>query len=189
MPEQPKNYIGLDISTSQIGICVVSDNEQVQLIESLDANKLCGLKTKDNKTDIPALIKKADLFENRIKELKELYNPERIFLEDFLMNHTATRKKSLIPLAQFNGICQYIIGKLFDEKTLVVINVRTARANFLGKLPKTKDMYGMKEKEFFFHHVINTCNIDFPEGSLADMVDAYITCVGGIKMLKKKSCF
>lgn len=143
--------VGLDISTSVVGVCALdcATNNLVKLF----AIKLTSSKFKDE-------YDKAEEVRRILKEELGSYSIKNIFIEEAHMRFTPgfSSAKTLFTLATFNGIVSQIAYTSFGVKPQK-INVRTARKN-LGIKINTKDK-SKSNKEKVFDAVVER-NPDFP---------------------------
>jgi len=109
--------LGLDISTSNIGICVADENDKIHEFIPVSLNKYA--KDKD-------LFKKLQLFEAVLDKVLEKYDIAHTFIEkplDFFDSGKDKSKGSMahttIMLNQFNILCQYILHKRGMKYSLV----------------------------------------------------------------------
>lgn len=175
--------IGLDISTSNTGYCVLDDNGG--LIE-LGVVKLTSTKYDDHYDKLKAvedtmITLKADL-------TAKGYTVGSIYVEEAHMRFSPgfSSAKTLFSLATFNGSVCWICYKLFGVKATKV-NVNTVRKQ-LGI--KTNKNSKVDKKEQIFNQA-KTLNPNFPwitrttkAGTTYpkynyDMADAWIACRGG----------
>lgn len=125
------HYLGVDVSTSKIGIAVVDDDKKIIVSEVI--------KFKDGNT----LEQKAQLFENKLHKLNKYYFISHIFIEEpfVAFGGGKTTAQTMAKLQRFNGMCSYTAYKVFENQAIMV-NVRSARSKLGIKIPK-----GLKEKE------------------------------------------
>ena len=119
--------LGLDISTSCTGWCILSkDGNFIDIGFIHFSNKLTPFK-------------KADVFSDHMKEIYSKYKISEIFVEENLQRFRPgfSSAKTLITLARFNGIVSYISYKIFDIEPSY-INVNDARRSLNIKILKEK---------------------------------------------------
>jgi hypothetical protein len=140
--------IGLDLSSTKCGICVLVNGVIYELL---------GLKFK-TKDDMNARVNyfKEFMYDLIIEKYKA--NLRSIYIEDYLrqMMPGKSSAQSLFKLAIMNGTCCYMIKTEFgyDVKP---IHVATARKMVVGTVPKERG--GKTAKEYVFEHVM-TNNAD-----------------------------
>lgn len=173
-------YIGLDISTSIIGIALLDAEGNLINLENINLKKIKCLFDKSNKTrDIFTKISENYLFEEEIKiSIEEAFQS---FSKGF------SSAKTLSQLNKFNGIVSYIASETFATKP-VYINVNSARKNLQIKIDKHLDI---STKEQIFRWVQNEIDFEWPkkilkngpnkdvvknDESCYDMSDAYVIC-------------
>ena len=179
--------IGLDISTSNIGYCVLDANTGSFIrmgYVKLTSNKFEDIYDKGLETE--------RAFTRFIEQSNE--EVSRIFVEEAHMKFTPgfSSAKTLFALATFNGIICYKAYEYFGSKP-IKIGVRTARSKMKIKINFKDKTSSSKEKVF---QTVKTMNPSFPwETKVAntgpnkgqtvytaqnyDMADAYIICRGG----------
>jgi len=112
--------LGLDISTSCTGYCVLElKNKKITLVEA-DAIKLKSGKD---------LYEKAAILSNRLNCVVEKFKPSKIVVEENLQSFRPglSSAKTILSLAKFNGISCYLAYKITGI-TPLSINVTKARS-------------------------------------------------------------
>ncbi len=131
--------LGLDISTSVIGITYLNKDKSIYKITHI------SYKSNDEQT----LFEKSCLFREIIKSIK----PEHIFIEEpvSLFKMGASTANTISLLLRFNAICSYIIYDLFGIEP-IYINVNSARkiCGILIKRGATE-----KEKKQAFEYMLS----------------------------------
>lgn len=184
-------FLGLDISTSCTGICLIDENEQVIV---LDAVKLTS-------TTLSNMWEKADRGIEEIKKLVGDKKIELIFVEaNAKMFSTGfSSADTLLTLAKFNGLISYLSHKAFKAE-VVDVNVTSARKAVGFKNTKV-DKRPVKEKIFEYvtalhpefpwkRHVAKTGSQKGKEiynTEMKDACDAYIIVVGGSRLSKTQN--
>jgi hypothetical protein len=175
-------YLGLDISTSIVGICLLdSDKDLVDLL-SINLKK------------IKCIFSKSNAVRDEFTKIKNKYS----FTEDFNISieesFQSFRKgfssaKTLSQLNRFNGIVSYLSADVFSVIP-TYINVNSARKNLEIKINKKLEV---STKEQVFQWVKNNLKDDFDwpmktlksgpnkglvkfDESCYDMSDAYVIC-------------
>jgi len=166
--------LGLDISTSTVGFCVLRGDD----IEDIGAIELSKLKS---------IFEKAQEFRKRIKEIKKTHKIKGIFIEENLQAFRPglSSAKTIVTLARFNGMCSLIVSDIF-EMDPVFVNVNSARK--LVGFKKQKNGKNTKDQVFDFVKNIEK-NVYWPtkvmtrgprkgtevfENFCYDMADAYV---------------
>ena len=183
-----KYFLGLDISTSCTGVCLVDENEQVVVF---DAVKLTS-------STLHTMWDKADRGIEEIKKLVGDKKVERIYVEANakMFSKGFSSADTLFTLAKFNGLISYLSHKAFNAE-VVDVNVTSARKAVGFKNTKT-DKRPVKEKVFDYvtalhpefpwkKHVAKTGSqkgkeIYSPE--MKDATDSWVICVGGLRTTK-----
>ena len=147
---QKVKYVGLDISTSIIGVCFLDKNEQVILLDYINLKKEKSIFTKSN------------IAKNRLTEYKEKYMFEEaclISIEEAFQSFSKgfSSAKTLSKLNRFNGIVSYLVFETFNIEP-VYINVNSARKNLQIKINKKLNI---STKEQIFTWAKEKINTDF----------------------------
>lgn len=173
-------YIGLDISTSIIGICLLDYKENLINLENINLKK------------IKCIFDKSLEVQKYFNELKSRYtisDKVEISIEEALQSFKRglSSAKTLSKLTRFNGIVSYLAYTELSSKPLY-ISVNTARKNLQIKIDKSSDK---TTKDQVFEWVRGKENFEWPEKVLKsgpnkglvkydeccyDMSDAYVIC-------------
>jgi len=123
--------LGLDVSTSKIGIAVLDYDKKIV------STDLIKFKTETS------LEERAKLFENKLIKLKKHYPIMEVFVEEpfIAFGGGKTTAHTMAKLQRFNGMCCYSVFSIF-ESLPIMVNVRTARNKLGIKIPK-----GTKQNE------------------------------------------
>ena len=107
--------IGLDISTSAIGYCIL-ENDKIVKIGAIELSKT------------RSIFEKAKKFRDTIIDLKSTYEIKQIFIEENLQAFRPglSSAKTIVTLARFNGMCSLISFDIFKIEPCFV-NVNAAR--------------------------------------------------------------
>ena len=124
--------LGVDVSTSKIGIALLDKDKKIVVSEVI--------KMKPENT----LEEKAILFENKLLKLKKYYFITDVFIEEpfIAFGGGKTTAQTIAKLQRFNGMCSYVVYKVFEDSHAEMVNVRTARNKLGIKIPK-----GVKDKD------------------------------------------
>jgi len=212
MTTSKRQCLGLDISTSVVGVCTLTGEEiwssgeflikERGQLETLDAIKLTGTKLEN-------LWQKADFVSDWFFDWRAK-NPDvvitKIFVEENAKRFAEgfTSADVILTLAKFNGIVSYLAHKTFDAE-VVNINVTKARSaiGFKNKHDNAIDPLTGKKmtvKEKVFNHVVGL-HPEFPwkkhiaksgkhkdqevfDDCARDSCDAYVICKGGMSIIK-----
>jgi hypothetical protein len=181
-----KYFLGLDISTSCTGVCLVDENEQVVVF---DAVKLTS-------STLHTMWDKADRGIEEIKKLVGDKKVERIYVEANakMFSKGFSSADTLAVLSKFNGIISYLSHKAFNAE-VVDVNVTSAR-KAVGFKNNKADKRPVKEKVFDFitalhpefpwkKHVAKTgksANQEVFNSEMKDACDAWVVVVGGKRL-------
>ena len=182
-------FLGLDISTSCTGVCLIDENEQVAVF---DAIKLTS-------NTLHTMWDKADRGIEEIKKLVGDKKVERIFVEANakMFAKGFSSADTLLTLAKFNGLMSYLSHKAFNAE-VVDVNVTSARKAVGFKNTKA-DKRPVKEKVFEYvaithpelpwkRHVAKTGSQKGKEiynTEMKDACDAFVIVVGGSRLTKQ----
>jgi hypothetical protein len=178
-------YIGLDISTSIIGVCFLDNNNDLIELESINLKKIKCIFEKSKMTKLA--------FENYLNKYT-LEENVTIFIEEAFQSFAAgfSSAKTLSQLNKFNGIVSYLSNQVFNSLPLY-INVNSARKSLNIKIEKKADL-STKEQVFQWVRSDLKDSIKWPEKILKsgpnkglvkfdescyDMSDAYVICKAG----------
>lgn len=183
-----KYLLGLDISTSCLGLCLIDENENVI---TLDGIKLTS-------TSLTNMWEKADRAIEEIKRLVGDKQVSKVFVEaNAKMFSTGfSSADTLFTLSKFNGIISYLAYKAFNAE-IIDVNVTSAR-KAIGFNNTRADKRPVKEKVFEFitslhpdlpwkKHVAKTGKSVGQEVfniEMRDACDAFVVVVGGNRICK-----
>ncbi len=179
---QEISYIGLDISTSIIGICFLDSNSDLVLLDNINLKK-----TK-------SMFSKSEIVKNRLIEYKnslKFTKNIKISIEEAFQSFSAgfSSAKTLSQLNRFNGIVSYLVYDVFSIEPLY-INVNSARKNLQIKIDR-KSKKSTKEQVFEWARTNLNSEFNWPEKILKsgpnkgrvkfdescyDMSDAFVIC-------------
>ena len=176
-------YIGLDISTSIIGICLLDSKYNLVNLHF------------ENLKKIKCMFSKAKSIKNKLEELQKSYDFEediKLSIEESFQSFSKgfSSAKTLSQLNRFNGIVSYIAAEVYSVVP-VYINVNSARKNLSIKLDRKSNVTTKEQifswvklqedtKDFVWPEKIlksgpNKGLVKFDE-SCYDMSDAYVIC-------------
>jgi hypothetical protein len=175
-----KFIIGLDVSTSVTGVCVLSQDE-----ENPNNSKIVFLDRIEFKPS-DSLWEKADKAFHFFKEIKEKHGSEIIWklaLEEPLLGFQKgmSSAKTITTLMRFNGIISYIGRSIFHIDPLYISSSHARK--LCGIKMQKNSVAGMsgKEQVFKFMSENDLKDIDWPKkknGKIADWsrdaTDAYV---------------
>jgi len=176
------SYIGLDISTSIIGISLLDNKGNLVDLQAINLKK------------IKSMFQKSAEYEKYLSLLKEKVSEDvKIFIEEPFQSFSKgmSSAKTIAQLNRFNGIVSYITYKVFNVEP-EYINVNTARKNLQIKIDKKLNI---NTKEQVFAWVQKEIDFNWPEKILTrgpnkglvkfdescyDMSDAYVISKSGL---------
>jgi Holliday junction resolvasome RuvABC endonuclease subunit len=138
-----KMYLGLDISTSCTGWCVLDDKLQVCDVGFIDTSK------------VKAVFKKAQTVLEKLEDIHSRFVISDVYIEENLQAFRPglSSAKTLLTLARFNGIISYICEQTFKYEPIFV-NVNVARKTVGLKIVR-QSKGGKPTKEQVFDWVNN----------------------------------
>lgn len=196
-------YLGLDISTSIVGITAL-DPDNPDGVPLLFDSIILKPNKKNQLGEHATMFTKATYFKQEFDRLMRLHNlqPNKIFVEENAkaFKPGLSSAEVLFALAKFNGIVSYIAmttDSYVQPVQLIDVNVASARSKVGYKNPNPKDKSKtVKEKVFDYitakhpefpwrKHVAKTGNSKGQEVFDEDMYDAcdsYVIVRGGLKI-------
>ncbi len=122
---QPQMILGLDVSSSKIGIAVLDYNKKIVSTDLIKFKPETSLE------------ERAKMFENKLVKLYKFYNISEVFVEEpfIAFGGGKTTAHTMAKLQRFNGMCCYSVYNVF-ESTPIMVNVRMARTRLGIKIPK-----------------------------------------------------
>ena len=118
--------LGLDISTSIVGIAVINpDTKELVVSEHIDLTK------------IDSVFSKAELVGAELWQISNTHGIENLFIETALMRFIPGRSRAdtIVKLAKFNGIVSWMCYDTFGLKP-TYLNVNTARSLYGLSFPR-----------------------------------------------------
>tara|TARA_Y100001937_G_scaffold75544_3_gene102608 strand:+ start:6753 stop:7289 length:537 start_codon:yes stop_codon:yes gene_type:complete len=176
------NTLGLDISTTRIGIAVLDADDK--LLHS-DLIKF--------KSELP-LEDRAAIFESIMRKVNTKYTPFYVFIEKPAINfRSGSTAHVMAKLQRFNGMCSYACRKVFKENP-ELIDVRQARKALGIKIPRGKGTKSLAKKVVIDHVEALFENFQYtltykgnPQPGTDDRADAVVIALGGIKIFEENS--
>lgn len=170
------NIVGLDVSTSCTGFVIVDDNEKLLRYKPITFE---GCET---------IWQKADKFEEVLKQETLNFKVEKLFVEQPLMmfNNGSSSAYTISKLTQFNGIVCFIARKVLGVDP-VHVNVMSVRKACGIKIVKNGKNHKDQTFDWITQHQLK--DVTFPtkksgavQNWAKDVVDAYVTAIGGLKL-------
>jgi len=175
--------LGLDISTTMVGVAIIDDSGKLIKSDSWDISKT------------ETLFNKAEFIGAEIYGLRSEYDITHTFIETALKKFLPGRSRAdtIIKLAKFNGIISWLCFDTFDQAP-TFINVNTARTLYGLSFPRgTK---GPQRKKMVIESVIdkekNAFSYEMARGGknfkrgTDDKADAIVIARAGEFLLKNK---
>lgn len=174
--------LGLDISTSNVGLCILSADGLL-----IDARAVSFSK---NKT----IFEKAIEVRSELEALRSLYNIEKVLIEENLQAFRPgfSSAKTIVTLARFNGIVTFLCNEVFEIEP-EFMNVNSARKSVGLKIDRkaeesTKDqvLNFVVQKLPGFEWPQRTIKsgvrkgLVIPADCCYDIADAYIIAAAGL---------
>jgi len=168
--------LGLDISTSIIGVCILKDDKIVHT-DYIDMRK------------IGSFFEKAQKVETVLKEIKKNHNIEHIFIEQALMffRRGGSTAKTMSVLQRFNGIVSWQSYQIFNMEPNYVTPI-SARSKCGIKVAR-----GKKAKEVVMEHFIKSQEFEIVYTKFGnvqkycyDIADAIVVARAGSKIILDK---
>ncbi len=186
--------LGLDVSTSCVGVCVLSDSWKfLESSSELSPSNLVvldkiDLKHKDLKSD--TLWKKADFFKQSLIDMLVDVRLDQIFIEDAVMRFTPGMSSSatITTLIKFNAITSCIVRDLYKIDPIHVLPSTARKTCGLKVQQKAKCRKSQKEQVFDLLAASDLKTIDWPKKVRSkkivdwayDCTDAYVVAKAGL---------
>jgi len=171
-------FLGLDISTSCTGICILDQDNQLILLDNIRLDKCSDF------------FEKCDEVKKYLENLKKDNTIQNIFIEQDLQAFRPglSSAATINTLARFNGAVTFMAYQTFGIRP-DLINVTKARSAVGLKINHKDKSKTTKEK--IFDWVSGEIIFDWPrkktgavKTSCFDMSDAYVICRAGINLLR-----
>lgn len=165
--------LGLDVSTSIIGVCLLKDDKIVKT-DYIDLRKTTGL------------LHKAKVVEDYIAHNLKDEGVKHIFIEQALMffRRGGSTAKTMATLQNFNGVVSWLCFKMLELEPQYITPI-SARSKCGIKVPR-----GKKAKEVVMEHFLESKEfpIDYTRyGNVQkycyDMADAVVVAKAGSKII------
>ena len=168
--------LGLDISSSRIGYCLINENEDLLLVDEI---KL--------KSSQP-LEERADIFKKTMEIIKEHSEVNHVFIEQPFMAFSGgkTTAATMAKLQRFNGMCSYVVHSLFGSPaTLLQANKARGLVDLKikrGENTKLKVIEWVQEK-YPTSFLVEYTRHGNPKPGTDDKADAVVIANAGLKSL------
>jgi len=168
--------LGLDISSSRIGYCLINEKEELLLVDEI--------KLKPSQS----LEERADIFKDTMKIIKEHSEVEYVFIEQPFIAFSGgkTTAATMAKLQRFNGMCSYVVHDLFSH-TPTLIQANKARGLVglkikRGSKTKLKVIEWVSEK-YPKEFIVEYTRHGNPKPGTDDKADAIIIANAGLKTI------
>lgn len=168
--------LGLDISSSRIGYCLINENEDLLLVDEI---KL--------KSSQP-LEERADIFKKTMEIIKEHSEVNHVFIEQPFMAFSGgkTTAATMAKLQRFNGMCSYVVHSLFGSPaTLLQANKARGLVDLKikrGENTKLKVIEWVQEK-YPTSFLVEYTRHGNPKPGTDDKADAVVIANAGLKTI------
>ena len=168
--------LGLDISSSRIGYCLINEKEELLLVDEI--------KLKSSQS----LEERADIFKDTMKIIKEHSEIEYVFIEQPFIAFSGgkTTAATMAKLQRFNGMCSYVVHDLFGH-TPTLIQANKARGLVglkikRGSKTKLKVIEWVSEK-YPKKFIVEYTRHGNPKPGTDDKADAMVIANAGLKTI------
>jgi len=167
------SVLGLDISTSIVGVCIMGLDEEVREIDFIDLRKVNNF------------FEKADKVKAALAKLFCKHKVSEVWIEDYAVRYSPGKSKAstITKLASFNGIVSYIVFSEHDFEPKKV-QVTSARKNVGLKIPRgsnTKQLVLDFVKRKLPNHDWKRTRFDNDQQYEFDKADAFVIALHGVK--------
>lgn len=168
--------LGLDISSSRIGYCLINENEELLLVDEI--------KLKPSQT----LEKRADIFKKTMEIIKEHSEVNYVFIEQPFMAFSGgkTTAATMAKLQRFNGMCSYVVHSVFGSPaTLLQANKARGLVDLKikrGENTKLKVIEWVQEK-YPTSFLVEYTRHGNPKPGTDDKADAIVIANAGLKTI------
>jgi Holliday junction resolvasome RuvABC endonuclease subunit len=168
--------LGLDISSSRIGYCLINENEDLLLVDEI--------KLKSSQT----LEERADIFKKTMEIIKEHSEVNHVFIEQPFMAFSGgkTTAATMAKLQRFNGMCSYVVHNLFGSPaTLLQANKARGLVDLKikrGENTKLKVIEWVQEK-YPTSFLVEYTRHGNPKPGTDDKADAVVIANAGLKTI------
>ena len=172
-------FLGLDISTSCTGICILNQDKELVVLDNIRLDKCADF------------FQKCVEVKKHLEDLKKDHLIQYIFIEQDLQAFRPglSSAATINTLARFNGAVTFMVYQTFNVRP-DLINVTKARSAVGLKIDHKDKTRSTKQKVFDW--VKPQIEFDWPlkktgdyKTSCFDMSDAYVICRAGIDLLQQ----
>ena len=168
--------LGLDISSSRIGYCLINENEELLLVDEI--------KLKPSQS----LEERADIFKQAMEIINEHSEVDHVFIEQPFMAFSGgkTTAATMAKLQRFNGMCSYVVHSLFGSPaTLIQANKARGLVDLKikrGENTKLKVIEWVQEK-YPTEFLVEYTKHGNPKPGTDDKADAVVIANAGLKTI------
>ena len=168
--------LGLDISSSRIGYCLINENEELLLVDEI--------KLKPSQS----LEERADIFKQAMKIINEHSEVDYVFIEQPFMAFSGgkTTAATMAKLQRFNGMCSYVVHSVFGSPaTLIQANKARGLVDLKikrGENTKLKVIEWVQEK-YPTSFLVEYTRHGNPKPGTDDKADAVVIANAGLKTI------
>ncbi len=171
--------LGLDISSSRIGFCLINEKEELLLVDEIKLKSSMSLE------------ERADIFKQKMQIIKEHSEVDYVFIEQPFMAFSGgkTTATTMAKLQRFNGMCSYVVHSLFGSPA-TLLQTNKARG-LVGLKIKRGDNTKLKVIEWVSEKYQQKFIVEYtrhgnPKPGCDDMADAVVIALAGLKTLNDK---
>ena len=173
--------LGLDISSSKIGVALL-DRDEIVISEVI--------KFKPNMS----LEERAEIFEQRMRDINDQHVVYEVFVEQpaMMFKGGKTTAFTMATLQRFNGMCCYVVNIVFEMEAELV-NPNSARSKLSIKVPR--GVPAKEKKNFIIARMSERFGDDFsysmtrhgnPQPGTDDRADALVVALAGPLLLDEE---
>tara|TARA_Y100001937_G_scaffold27326_1_gene39225 strand:- start:7036 stop:7563 length:528 start_codon:yes stop_codon:yes gene_type:complete len=172
--------LGLDISSSRIGFCLINEKEELLLVDEIKLKSSMSLEDR------------ADIFKQKMQIIKEHSEVDYVFIEQPFMAFSGgkTTATTMAKLQRFNGMCSYVVHSLFGSPATLL---QTNKARGLvglkikrGDNTKLKIIEWVSEK-YQQEFIVEYTRHGNPKPGTDDKADAVVIALAGLKNIENNS--
>ena len=167
--------LGLDISTSKIGYCIINKKKEIIANEFM---KLKPLQLED----------RAEIFYEFLFDINNKYNINNVFIEEpfTMFGGGRTTAGTMAKLQRFNGMCSFAVRRIFKMNP-VLIPANQARKTVGLKIKRGEDtkkkIIEWVETEYPKDFVYELTRHGNPKPGTDDKADAVIIALAGLSQI------
>ena len=167
--------LGLDISTSKIGYCILDKDKKIITNEFM---KLKPLQLED----------RAEIFYKFLSDVNNKYNIDNVFIEQpfSMFGGGRTTAMTMSKLQRFNGMCSFAVRRIFKMNP-VLIPANQARKTVGLKIKRGEDtkkkIIEWVETEYPKDFVYELTRHGNPKPGTDDKADAVIIALAGLSQI------